>query len=135
MRLTHIAVAVWLGALATYAPSDSSAQEGYPLDGTWRGAWGPAGGPQTAVVIVMRWDGERIDGIVNPGRTSTAFSAAQLNPEDWTVHFETTVPATGGNAETVVIQGTLESLGSYHRTIAGTWTQAGVAYPFKIARE
>jgi hypothetical protein len=34
-----------------------------------------------------------------------------------------------------VIDATLADIGSYNRTLVGTWKQAGVAHPFKMARE
>ena len=111
------------------------AQEGHPLDGTWRGSIGPGSEAQTTVVIVMKWDGERIDGTVNPGRRATSFTAAALDVRDWTVRLETTALNAEGNAAPVVIEGTIEDLGSYHRTIVGTWTQDGAARPFTLRRE
>ena len=42
------------------------AQEGFPLDGTWRGEWGADTGKST-VVIVMKWDGKNVNGMINPG--------------------------------------------------------------------
>jgi hypothetical protein len=133
MSFSRLIAVALLGTL-TIAGS-ARAQEGYPLDGTWRGIVGAAGGAQTTVVIVMKWDGKNIDGIVNPGRRATTFTAAQLNPSDWTVRFATSVADANGVAEPVVIEGVLESLGSYHRTITGTWTQGGATQPLELRRE
>jgi hypothetical protein len=105
-------------------------QEGFPLDGTWRGAWGPAGSPST-VVIVMKWDGKNVNGMINPGRNVVRFSGPVLEPSDWTVHIE----AQGRDGEPIVIDAKLDDIGSYNRTLTGTWKQAGVDHPFKIARE
>jgi hypothetical protein len=103
-------------------------QEGFPLDGTWRGAWGA---DQTLVVIVMKWDGESINGTINPGPRSFPFTTAVLDPSDWTVHVE----ATDRDGANVVIDGKLEDIGSYNRFIEGTWALNGTSHPFRIARE
>ena len=46
-------VAGLAAALLTAALPPATAQEGFPLDGTWRGEWGENG---THVVVVMSWD-------------------------------------------------------------------------------
>ena len=106
------------------------AQEGFPLDGTWRGEWGSAES-RNRVVIVMSWDGENINGMINPGPRSIPFRHAELEPSTWTVRIE----AVGHANEEIVITGTLEDIGSYNRYIEGTWTQNGVEHPFRITRE
>lgn len=127
MRL--ITSALLILGLGAWAPV--SAQEGFPLDGTWRGEWGMPDGEKTMVVMVMEWDGDGINGLLNPGRNTVQFDDASLDPADWSVHIE----ATSKEGETIVVDGTLENLGSYNRTITGTWTQDGRQYPFRMARE
>ncbi|MEX2367705.1 MAG: hypothetical protein WD601_13975 [Pseudohongiellaceae bacterium] len=107
------------------------AQEGFPLDGTWRGEWGRPGGDMTLVVMVMQWDGSSINGIINPGRNSVPIDNATLDATDWRVHIE----AVSGEGEPFVIDATLENIGSYTRTITGTWTMAGTEYAFQMTRE
>lgn len=107
------------------------AQEGFPLDGTWRGEWGSTGESRNRVVIVMSWDGERINGMINPGPRSIPFQHAELEPSTWTVRIE----AVGHGDEEIVITGTLEDIGSYNRHIEGTWSQDGVEHAFRITRE
>lgn len=109
----------------------SFAQEGYPLDGTWRGEWGQPGGEQTMAVIVMDWDGENINGRINPGRNMVFFEDASLDPENWTVRFN----AMSKTGEAIAFEGTLENIGSYNRTITGTWTIAGVENQLTLTRE
>jgi hypothetical protein len=104
------------------------AQEGYPLDGTWRGEWGK---DATVAVLVMNWDGKAINGRINPGRNTVNFSKASLDATNWQVHFE----ATNKEGQPIVIDGKLENIGSYKRTITGTWTQNGVANPIVLTRE
>jgi hypothetical protein len=108
-----------------------SAQEGYPLDGTWRGEWGPADGQRTPVVIVMKWDGDNISGQINPGPASLPFDQASLDPSNWTVHIE----AATADGTAITIDGSLGDIGSYNRWIEGTWDQGGTEHPFKITRE
>jgi len=107
-----------------------SSQEGFPLDGTWRGAWGPDGS-KSPVVIVMKWDGKNVNGMINPGRNVVRFSGPVLEPSDWTVHIE----AKSADGQPIVIDAKLDDIGSYNRTLTGTWKQAGVDHPFKMARE
>ena len=103
-------------------------QEGYPLDGTWRGEWGA---DKTQAVVVMEWDGATINGRINPGRNTINFTSAALNASDWTVHIE----AQTREGQPIVIDGKLDELGTYHRTLTGTWTQDGVAQPLTLTRE
>jgi hypothetical protein len=90
-------------------------QEGFPLDGTWRGEWGPEGG-KTAVVIVMKWDGTNVNGMINPGPNVVRFSGPVLEPSDWTVHIE----AQSRDGQPIVIDAKLDDIGSYNRTLTGT---------------
>ena len=107
------------------------AQEGYPLDGTWRGEWGMAGGEQTLAVVVMDWDGTTINGRINPGRNTISFTNATLDASGWRVHID----AQTREGQPVVIDGVLGELGSYNRTLTGTWTQNGMTYPLVLTRE
>jgi hypothetical protein len=119
-----------LGVIALGLAPATPAQEGYPLDGTWRGQWGDESAANH-VVIVMKWDGVTINGTINPGPRSIPFTAAALEPADWTVRFE----AETADGESIEIEGTLTDIGSYNRSIEGTWAMAGTAYAFKITRE
>lgn len=116
-------------------PVTAFGQEGFPLDGTWRGDWGPTPADRTPVVLVMKWDGTNINGMINPGPDSAPFTSAVLNPEDWTVHIEAEDRDDAGNPVTVVIDGQLDDLGSYNRTLEGTWRRGDVEGAFGIARE
>jgi hypothetical protein len=105
-------------------------QEGFPLDGTWRGEWGPEGSKNT-VVIVMKWDGKNVSGMINPGPKPVRFSGPVLEPSDWSVHIE----AESADGQPIVIDAKLDDIGSYNRTLTGTWKQAGVEHPLEMARE
>lgn len=119
-----------IGLLAVLAMTRAVAQEGYPLDGTWRGEWGTAD-DTTQVVVIMKWDGDNINGMIDPGPDALHFTKAELHPDDWTVHLEAESPDAGE----IVIDGTLKDIGSYHRYIEGTWRQGGREYPVKITRQ
>jgi hypothetical protein len=43
------------------------AQEGHPLTGTWTGDWGPNETERTHITLVLKWDGDKVTGVVNPG--------------------------------------------------------------------
>ncbi len=45
-----------------------------------------------------------------------------LEPSDWTVHIE----AQSRDGQPIVIDAKLDDIGSYNRTLTGTWKQAGV---------
>ena len=111
--------------------SAASAQEGFPLDGTWRGER-DAGkdGPQT-VVMVMQWDGRQVTGVINPGPKSLTIKEGQLDPEGWKV----SLTAETKTGQKVTFEGTLEELGSYHRHVNGTWKEGGRSYSVRMVRE
>ena len=119
-----------VAALLVAIALPAAAQEGFPLDGTWRGSWGPTGS-DTHVVIVMSWDGERIHGMVNPGPQSFDFASAELDPSNWTVRIE----AVDRDGVPVEIEGTLQNIGAYDRFITGTWSARGDPQPFRITRQ
>jgi len=125
------ALAGFIGSAAlTVCAAIVSAQEGFPLDGTWRGEWGDPAAPNP-VVIVMKWNGEAVTGRINPGPRSMMFDTGRLDPSDWSV----TISATDSAGASITINGTLTDIGSYNRRIEGTWTLDGVEHPFAIARE
>ena len=130
MKLFKPVLFVILSCLAVTATSLAQAQEGYPLNGTWRGQYGGSDAQNTAVVV-MDWDGSAINGRINPGRNMLRFDQASLNAADWTVHIE----ATSKDGQPIVIDGVLENIGSYNRTITGTWNIAGVASAIVLTRE
>ena len=116
-------------------PITAFGQEGFPLDGTWRGDWGANPDERTPVVLVMKWDGTSINGMINPGPESAPFTAAVLDPDDWTVRIEAEDSDEDGNPVTVVIDGQLDDIGSYNRTLEGTWRRGDVEGDFTITRE
>lgn len=113
------------------AAASALAQEGFPLDGTWRGERQAEGAAPVTVVLVMQWDGQNVTGLINPGLRSVRFDSGRLDPADWRVH----ISARNAAGEPIVIEGELGEIGSYHRTITGTWTEGGRSEPVRFTRE
>jgi hypothetical protein len=116
-------VLLWFGVAA------GMAQQGHPLTGTWTGDWGSSA-QRTPVTIVMNWDGKKVNGVMNPGPDSVPLASVYVDVANWTVRME--ADSKQGH---VMAEGKLEDLGSYHRTIKGTWHQGSTAGDFRITRE
>jgi hypothetical protein len=116
--------------------STAFAQEGHPLVGTWYGDWGSSPQQRHDVTVVMTWDGKKIDGTIDPGPDAVPFKTATLDSSTWTVHIEAERAAKDKSAAVrYVIDGKLSNLGSYNRTLSGTWTQGESKGDFKLARD
>jgi len=84
----------------------------------------------------MTWDGKAIGGTIDPGPDAVPFKAASLDSTTWTVHIEADRPATAKSpAVRYVIDGKLSNLGSYNRSLSGTWTAGGTKGDFKLTRD
>ena len=108
-----------------------AAQEGHPLVGTWRGQWGPDAKQRHDVTVVMEYDGKQVTGVINPGFESMRLQKVTLDPTTWTVRLETEAKD-GGKVVPVVIDAKFEDVTNRHRSLIGTWTQAGVKGDFTI---
>jgi hypothetical protein len=113
----------------------AEAQEGHPLVGSWYGTWGASASQRNDVTIVMSWDGKNISGMINPGPDAVPFKVATLDSSKWTVHIEAEGKDRAGSIVRYTIDGKLENIGSYNRTLTGTWIQGSVKGDFKIGRE
>ena len=60
-----------------------------------------------------------------PRSDGRPFTAVTLDPENWTVHFEADAKDRRAIRSMSVADGKLENIGSYNRTITGTWTEGG----------
>jgi len=109
-------------------------QEGHPLVGTWSGDWGPTPTHRNQVTIVMNWDGKNVSGIINPGPEVIPMKVVTLDSSKWTVHIEAQAKDQSGNPVNFVIDGKLDNILSYNRTLAGTWSHGNVKGDFKITR-
>jgi hypothetical protein len=124
-----------LVALVSVVSSFGIAQEGHPLTGTWHGDWTAPGGQKNRVVMFMKWDTKNIVGTINPGRNAIPMSVANLDATNWTIHIEGDGKDSIGKTSHIVIDGKLENIGSYNRTITGTWNQGGVKGDLKVTRD
>jgi hypothetical protein len=124
-----LAACLTTGAVALFA------QEGHPLSGSWHGDWGTSPTQRTRVFIYMKWDSKNIIATLNPGAKAVPLKIATLDPDNWTVHFEGDGKDPKAAPVHIVIDGKLENIGSYHRTISGTWTEGSVKGDFKITRD
>ena len=120
-----------LAALLLLAAAGVSAQEGFPLDGTWRGETVAADGSHKTIVLIMQWDGKQIAGTINPGPDAVEFSAAALTPAGWKV----TLAAKTAKGADISFAGTLSELGKYNRALSGTWTEGGKSHDIRFVRE
>ena len=118
--------------LTAIAAAQSALNEGqgHPLKGIWIGDWGPDKAKRTLVLIEMNWDGKAITGSISPDADKIAFTKADLDATNWTVHLE----AQSGGVK-YVIDGKIENLGSLSRSIVGTWTQGDQKGDFKITKQ
>jgi hypothetical protein len=112
----------------------SAAQYGHPLKGTWSGDWGPTSETRHRILLELHWDGETIDGTINPGPNAVPLRAASLDPSTWRVRLEAEGKDGSGGTVPYLVEGTLENLGSYNRVISGTWTQGGERGDFRVTR-
>ena len=133
-----------LGVLALVLASTSGlvAQEGYPMTGNWYGDYG-TGAQKKDLTFVMKWDGSKATGIMNPGAGSQPITSVTLdiipgkpggrslnNPQG-----EEAIPPVF-NVKIVVGDLTLEGrmlnpVGG-NRSITGTYTKGSEKGPFTI---
>ena len=118
--MRHLIVAV---CLLLSAPA--LAQEGHPLSGTWSGER-TSGSNKTRVTLVMEWNGTDVTGTINPGPDALPLDRVTVDYETWTVRIQ---------AKGVVIDGKLNDLGSWHRTLTGTWTAGGAKDAITFRRD
>ena len=102
------------------------AQQGHPLTGTWSGDWGASAAQRHQITLVLNWDGKNVTGLINPGPDAIPIKSVAVDVSTWTIRIQ---------AEGISAEGKLEDLGSYHRTITGTWQQGAAKGDFKIARD
>ena len=112
-----------------------AAQEGHPLTGTWSGDWGATADKRTRITLVMTWDGKSIAGTINPGPEAMTLSRVTVDYAKWTVRLEADGKDSSGKPVRVFADGKIDALGSWHRTLSGTWTQAGAKGTFKLTRD
>lgn len=107
------------------------AQEGFPLDGTWRGEVINKDGSHRTIVLVMQYDGKQVNGTMNPGPSSVDFTGGKLNPDGW----KFTVAFKGAQGVNTQFNGTLSKLGKYNRELAGKWTEGTNSFDIRFVHE
>jgi hypothetical protein len=126
----------WFSCVVACLTMTAVAQEGYPLIGTWSGEWGPSAKQRNPVLIVMDWKTTTLSGVINPGYPDEAqIKVGTLDSTKWTLHLEADSKDERGNVVKVVIDGKLENIGSFNRTLTGMWTRGNVKGDFKLTRE
>lgn len=120
----------WIATLLLAAGA-AHAQEGFPLDGTWRGELEGSGKTPVTVVLVLQWDGKAITGTINPGPNALQIADAKLIPEGWHV----TLAAKNAAGKPIAFEGVIGELGAYNRTITGTWSEGGRSFKVRMVRE
>ena len=83
----------------------------------------------------MSWDGNKASGIINPGPDVIPMKVVTLNSINWTVHIEADAKDSSGNPVHFVIDGKLDNILSYRRTITGTWSHGNAKGDFKVTRD
>jgi len=120
------------------------AQWGHPLKGSWSGEWWIKKGEDNRVLLEFDWDGKALKGMFNPGTDNATVTNIKLQtpPVDdlaksmdpWILHFEAEVKDASGKVVRHVVDGKMLNLGSYNRSITGTWMAGNQKGEFKIVR-
>jgi hypothetical protein len=111
------------------------AQEGHPMSGSWIGDYGATKDQRTRVVVAMEWTGKDLAVTINPGPNAMTTKVATVNPEKWSVHIEAEGKDAKGQVVTHVIDGTIDDLGTYNRSLVGTWNVGTNKGTFSITRQ
>ncbi len=117
------------GATAVFA------QEGHPLKGSWIGVWDSNEVHGDNIIVILRWDGEAVSGIINPGTDNIEIDEATLDPDGWQVRIEADAESDDGRSLRYVIDGTIENLELPSRSIVGTWRNEAGRGSFEIRRQ
>jgi hypothetical protein len=132
-RSSLVSVAGFFLLVGCLAPA--LAQEGHPMSGVWVGDWGVGTDSRQRVVIVLDWQGTQLSGVINPGPAAVPVRVARVDPTDWSVYLEAEARNTGGRSEQWVLEGKLDDLGTYNRSLNGSWSVDGRAGTFSITRQ
>jgi hypothetical protein len=122
-------------AACFFVVTSAGAQEGHPLSGTWSGDWGLTADNRSRITLVMNWDGKAVTGTINPGPDAITLGRVTVDYAKWTVRIEADGKDASGKPSKIVAEGRLDDLGSWHRTLSGSWSQAGAKGSFKLRRD
>jgi hypothetical protein len=87
------------------------------------------------VTLVMNWDGKAVTGTINPGPDAIQLSRVTVDYEKWTVRIEAEPRDASKQPGKLVIEGKIDDLGSWHRTMTGTWVQGTMKATFTLTRD
>lgn len=132
--VARIALSLVVGLTLVLVQS-ARAQEGHPMAGSWVGDYGPTKDQRTRVVVAMEWTGKELTATINPGPNAIKAKVAKVNPLDWSVHIEADGKDAQGRPAAYVIDGKIDDLGTYNRSIIGTWNVGAVKGDFSITRQ
>ena len=130
--VTRVALSLFAGFILVVP---ALAQEGHPMSGSWVGDWGPTKDQRTRVVVAIEWTGKELTATINPGPNAIKAKVARVNPIDWSLHIEADAKDAQGRPATYVIDGKIDDLGTYNRSIIGTWNVGAVKGDFSITRQ
>ena len=133
MKTSALLAPLAAGLLALFTAAH--AQEGHPMVGSWVGDWGLEGQDRQRVVVILEWTGDELAGTINPGPNAVPIRTAEANPADWSLHMEAEGRDAAGRPVPWVIDGRIDDLGTYNRTIEGTWMADGRRGDFSITRQ
>jgi hypothetical protein len=132
-HLGLLSLSCWCASLGLAA--SALAQQGHPLSGTWIGDWGPTTTQRTPLTFVMNWDGKNVTGVINPGPDAIPLASVFMDVTNWNIRIEADTKDQSGKAVHILAEGRMDDIGSYHRTISGTWHQGSATGTFKITRD
>ena len=141
MRRYSLGVIVLMATLLAVA-MPLRAQEGYPMTGNWYGDYG-TGNQKHDLTFVMKWDGSKATGIMNPGPgaqpiTSVTMDIIPGKPGSGRAGNPDAVAAVPPvfNVKIVVgdltLEGRMQNPVGGNRTIVGTYTKGSEKGPFTI---
>ena len=105
------------------------------MTGSWVGDWGLDDANRHRVVVILEWTDTNLSGTINPGPNAIPIKTASVDPSDWSLRIEADGVDADGNPVPWVIEGTVDDLGTYNRTIAGVWQAGDETGNFSITRQ
>ena len=122
-------------SLLFFSAAGAIAQEGHPMSGSWVGDWALGDGKRNRVVVVLEWTGETITGVINPGPDAIPVKSASVDPTGWRLQLQAEGRDAEGRTLVYSIDGVIDNLGTYNRTLSGSWNVNSRKGDFSITRQ
>lgn len=122
-------------SLLFFSAAGALAQEGHPMSGSWVGDWALGDGKRNRVVVVLEWTGETITGVINPGPNAIPVTSATVDPTEWRLQLQAEGRDANGRTVAYSLDGVLDNLGTYNRTLTGSWNMNSEKGDFSITRQ